>query len=139
MNSVVQQLQSKLQEKMDELGKEKADKDKFKRLYEQYQDQVVGLQAQLEDAGIEAKPVQRNGPSGAGELGPQKSASSNNRPKSAYRPGAQQNNQSSEQQKVNQSKQMAKSGIYDDDDEDEESNNSVKQVAATKPVAAAPK
>lgn len=86
---MVQQLQSKLQEKMDELAKEKQDKDKFKRLYEQYQDQVVGLQAQLEDAGLEAKPVpqqQRNGLLAA-ELGSQKSTSNNNRPKSAYRPG----------------------------------------------------
>ena len=70
---MVQQLQSKLQEKMNELAKEQQDKDKFKKLYEQYQDQVVSLQAQLEENGLHAKPL--------------KSTTASNRPKSAYRPG----------------------------------------------------
>jgi hypothetical protein len=40
------------------LGKESFEKGKFKKLYEEYQDQVVQLQAQLEDGGKEVKKHQ---------------------------------------------------------------------------------
>ncbi|CDW71575.1 UNKNOWN [Stylonychia lemnae] len=49
LNTVVQQLQQKLQEKMNDISKEQQEKNKFKQLYEQYQDRVVQLEAQLED------------------------------------------------------------------------------------------
>lgn len=45
-------MQSKLQEKVDELSKAENEKAKFKQLYEKYQDQVAQLQSQLEDIGV---------------------------------------------------------------------------------------
>lgn len=44
LNQVISQLQSKLQEKINELSKETFEKNKFKGLYEEYQDKVVKLE-----------------------------------------------------------------------------------------------
>ena len=44
LNKVIGQLQGKLQDKINELKKESADKNRFKDLYHKYQDKVVQLE-----------------------------------------------------------------------------------------------
>lgn len=54
LNRVLGQLQDKLQEKQTLLQGQQAEKDKFKGLYEQYQEQVARLEAQLQSASVQS-------------------------------------------------------------------------------------
>eukprot|EP00347_Sterkiella_histriomuscorum_P007882 403347201 len=59
LNKVVQTAQHKLQEKADDFSKLQNEKNKFKDLYDKYQDQVVQLQSQLEDLGAKPQLIQK--------------------------------------------------------------------------------
>lgn len=49
LNNVISQLQQKLQDKITENQKEQQEKNKYKELYEKYQNEVVRLEAQIEE------------------------------------------------------------------------------------------
>jgi len=64
---VVSQLQAKLQEKIAEITHEQQEKNRFKKLYEDYLNKVAFLEVQLEEQGVDMQKLEKQMPKSGSE------------------------------------------------------------------------